>query len=543
VNDDLFRNLMQALQQDGGLLLFCLACAAWGSLLAFAALKRAAAAERFSDAELAALSLAGWPLPALLLAVSTLGLHLLLPGPWTVALTLGGMLVTGGLALRAVWGNVKLSAGLPALAFLAFVLLRIGYVAGAALPAYFDSPEHYRIIQILLAGPSAWPTDSYYHLGYHLLAAGLAAVTRGDIARVMLVLGQVIVAALPLPMYFFVRRATGQERAAWLAVVFAGLGWFVPAHAVNWGKYPALLGMLVFQFSLGLALLDLRKPALAAAFFAATIHTRMIVLFAVCVAAWLLASRPKLGWLLMAGALGVLAWRYRDLGALWEAYGNGSLLLAALLALLAVRAFPRLLTGGLFAAFIGLALTVLPPAFPILDRPLTEMLLSLPLAWLGGLGASRLPKWGHPLLAAALLIHAWTSYSFAPSACCQLAGREDLAAMEWIRQNTPEDARILIARSDYSLGGATLYGMGVDAGLWITPLTGRVTPGLPPATDFSQFDSYRQLCWGQVAYVYVGNKDVSFKLDGLQSNPNRYQTVFPLPNVSIVQVLGCPSAE
>lgn len=542
MNHDLFRNLVQALRQDGGLLLFCLACAAWGGLLIFALLKRSAT-ERFTDAELAALALGGWPLPALLLSLPTLGLHLLLPGSWAAALAWAGMLVTAGLALRVVWGKVSPSAGLPALVFLAFVLLRIGYVAEAALPAYFDSPEHYRIIQALLEGPSTWPTDSYYHLGYHLLTAGLVAVTGGDIARVMLVLGQVIVAALPLPMYFFVHRATGKEPAAWLAVIFAGLGWFVPAHAVNWGKYPALLGMLVFQFSLGLMLLDLRKTALTAALFAVAIHTRMAALFAICVLAWLLTFRPKLGWILSAGALGVLIWRYQDLGALWGAYGNVSLLLAALLALLAVRSFPRLWMGILFAAFIGLALTVLPPAFPILDRPLTEMLLSLPLALLGGLGASRLPRWGVPLLAAALLVHAWTSYSFAPSDCCQLAGQEDLAAMEWLRQNTSEDARILIARADYSLGGVTLFGMGADAGMWITPLTGRVTPGLPPSTDFSQFDSYRQLCWGGVSYVYVGNKDVSFNLAGLQSNPNWYQTVFPLSNATIVQVLGCPSAK
>ncbi|MBI5297732.1 MAG: hypothetical protein HY869_19820 [Chloroflexi bacterium] len=542
MNNNLLQNVALALGQDGGLVLACLVLVAWGGLLVFAYLKKAAA-ERFTDVELAALALSGWPLPALLLSLSILLLRLILPAVWVNGLVLGMMLVTGGMALRGVWGRFKSVIVLPLLFFLFFLLLRIGYVAAAVLPAYFDSPEHYRIIQALLDVRPAWPTDSYYHLGYHILTAGFVAFTGADIARVMLVFGQVIVAAMPLPMYVFVRRVTGSERAAFLAVVFAGIGWFVPAHAVNWGKYPALLGMLVFQFTLGLALLDLRKAALAAAVFAVSIHTRMAVLPAVCLAAWLLMTRPKLGWILSLGILGVLGWRYQDLGALWGAYGNGALLLAALLAGLSIRTRPRLVAGSVFAILIGLALTVLPPAFPILDRPLTEMLLSLPLAFLGGLGAARLPKWSVALLAVVLLAHALTMYSFAPSDCCQLAGRDDMAAMQWIEKNTPEDAIILIARADYSLGGATLYGMGTDAGMWITPLTGHVTPALPYATDFSQFDSYRRLCWGEVSYVYVGNRDVSFNLTGLQSNPAWYRSTFSLPTVTIIQVLGCPAVE
>lgn len=542
MNNNLLQNVAQALGQDGGLLLACLVFAAWGGLMVFAYLKKAAA-DRFTDAELAALAISGWPLPSLLLSLSILLLRFILPASWATGLTLGILLVTGGVALRGLWGKFKPAILLPLLLFFTFLLLRISYVAEAVLPAYFDSPEHYRIIQVLLDVPPAWPTDSYYHLGYHILTDGFVAFTGADIARVMLVFGQVIVAALPLPMYVFIHRATGSERAAFLAVVFAGIGWFVPAHAVNWGKYPALLGMLVFQFTLGLALLDLRKAALAAALFAVLIHTRMAVLPVVCLAAWLLTTRPKLGWILSLGILGVLGWRYQDLGALWDAYGNGALLVAVLLAGLSIRTRPRLVMGSVFAILIGLALTVLPPAFPVLDRPLTEMLLSLPLAFLGGLGAARLPKWSVALLAVVVLAHALTTYSFAPSACCQLAGRDDMAAMQWIEQNAPDDAIILIARADYSLGGVTLYGMGTDAGMWVTPLTGHITPALPYATDFSQFDSYRRLCWGEVSYVYVGDRDVSFNLSSLQGSPKWYRTAFSLPTVTIVQVLGCPAVE
>jgi hypothetical protein len=542
VNNDLLRNIAQALRQDGSLLLACLALAVWGSLLVFAYLKKAAA-DRSTDVELAALALGGWPIPALTLSLFVLLLRFVLPGMAVSLVVLGCMLITAGFAMRSVWGKLKPAAGWPVLCFLLFVLLRVSYVAGAVLPSYFDSPEHYRIIQTLLGIPPAWPTDSYYHLGYHLISAGFIAVTGGDIARVMLVFGQVIVASLPLPMYVFVRRATGSDRAAFFAILLAGLGWFVPAHAVNWGKYPALLGMLVFQFTLGLLVLGQRKLAILAVPFALLIHTRMAALFAVCFAAWILSVRPRIGFILSLGMLGVLAWRYQDLGALWGAYGNWVLLFIALLAAMALRTFPRLVAGSVFAILIGLTVTTLPPSFPILDRPLTEMVLSLPLAFLGGLGAARLPKWNVSLLAVVILAHALTTYSFAPSDCCQLVGRDDMAAMQWIEQNTPEETIILIARADYSLGGATLYGIGTDAGLWVTLLTGRVTPALPYAIDFSQFDSYRRLCWGEVSYVYVGNRDVSFNPSSLQSSSKWYRTAFSLPTVNIIQVLDCPAVE
>ena len=562
MNNDLFLDIAQSLEQNWGLLLTVLGCAAWGSLLVFACLKKAA--QHLGDGELTALALGGWPAPVLLWAILVLVLRNYLPDRSVLALAGLAALAAAGLALRHLWGRVSRAALLPMAVFLAFVLLRLGFLAEAVLPAYFDSAEHYRIIQYLLGRASAWTPDSYYHLGYHYITAALQVVTGADLARLMLAFGQVIVAALPLPMYFFVHQATGSRRAAFFAATLAGLGWFVPAHAVNWGKYPALLGLLVVQFTFGLACLDRRYLALLSLLFAVRIHTRMAVLAAVGVAAVWLARRPR--WLVAAGlgAVAMLVWRGQDFGPLWDAdgnstlgtilnayaglplgplwgaYGNLTTLLIGLLAVFAARSFPRLTAGSALALLAGLFLTLIPPAFPVLDRPLTEMALSLLLAFVGGLGLSRLPhKWLMPLLTAAVLVHAWLNYSFAPSPCCQLAGRDDLAAMDWIEQNTPPDARILIASADYSLGQATLRGAGTDAGLWVTPLTGRVTPALPYSSDFSQAQVHQRLCWGGVDYIYAGSREMSFNDALLDAQPAWYTATLILPNARIVQVHGC----
>ncbi|MBI3173705.1 MAG: hypothetical protein HYZ25_08300 [Chloroflexi bacterium] len=563
MNHDLFLHTLQSLGRHGGILSLLLAWAAWGGLLVFALLRRRVSG-RIADEELAILALGGWSLPALLLSLVVLTLRLFLPAAFVTVLSLALMLASGGWAVRSLWRQVQLAAAWPALAFLIVLLLRIGFAADLVLPPYFDSAEHYRIIQALLQPASGWPASSYYHLGYHVILAGFTALTGADLAQTMMIFGQIVVAALPLPMYLFVKRATGLESAAWFAVLLAGFGWFVPAHAANWGKYPALLGMLVFQFMLGLIVVGEWKGALLVVPLTVFVHTRMVVLMALALAVWVVARRPRWGIGVGLGVLAVLIWRYQDFGPLWDAYGTSNLgtilnvyaglplgplwgaygnlptLLSGLLAVRAARRLPRLVLGSALALLLGLLLTLIPPAFPLLDRPLTEMVLSLPLAFAGGLGAAHLPrKWILGLLMAAVAVHAWTMYSFAPSPCCQLAGTDDMAAMEWLKQNTLADARILIASADYSLGQATLRGAGTDAGLWVTPLTGRVAVPFPHFSDFRQASIHDQLCYGKISYLYVGGKDMSFNADVILASPDWYRVVLSLANARIVQVLGC----
>ncbi len=563
MNHDLLLHTLQSLDLHGGILSLLLAWAAWGGLLVFALLRRRASG-RIVDEELAILALGGWPLPILLLSLLVLTLRLFLPAIFVTVLSLVLMFASGGWAVRSLWRQVQSAAVWPALAFLVVLLLRIGFAADLVLPPYFDSAEHYRITQSLLQPALDWPASSYYHLGYHVILAAFTALTGADLAQAMTVFGQLIVAALPMPMYLFVKRATGSEAAAWFGVLLAAFGWFVPAHAANWGKYPALLGMLVFQFALGLIVVGEWKWALLAAPLTVFVHTRMAVLMAFVLAVWAVSRRPRWGIGLGLGMLAALIWRYQDFGPLWDAYGasnlgtilnayvglplgplwgaygNLSTLLSGLLAVRAAQRFPRLVLGSVLAFLLGLFLTLVPPTFPLLDRPLTEMILSLPLAFAGGLGAAHLPrKWILGLLMTAVAVHAWTTYSFAPSPCCQLAGADDMAAMDWLKQNTPADARILIASANYSLGQATLHGAGTDAGLWVTPLTGRVSVTFPYFSDFRQASIHDQLCYGSISYLYVGGKDMSFNADVILASPDWYRVVLSLANARIVQVLGC----
>ena len=340
-----------------------------------------------------------------------------------------------------------------------------------------------------------WPTTSYYHLGYHIIVAAFTLVTHANLGQVMLLFGQVILAAIPLPIYFFIHRATNSNLAACFGVTLAAFGWFMPAHAVNWGKYPALLSLLLIQFTLGTALIKNRWLFALSMAASILIHSRSIILLAIFGLAWMLSAIPRnkrtLIFALTGAILGMailLIKRDQVIGLVFEPYGIWVTLLVGLLSVSIFQSFPRLTIASILAILLMLAGMFIPVTsiLTLLDRPLVEMTLFLPLAFLGGLGAARLPKFIVPVLAIAIIIHAWTTYNFSPSKCCQLVSRDDAVALDWMDKNLPANARIAIASADLSLTAfsSPMLGTGSDAGIWVTPLTGRAVFALPYSTDF-----------------------------------------------------------
>jgi hypothetical protein len=181
------------------------------------------------------------------------------------------------------------------------------------------------------------------------------------------------------------------------------------------------------------------------------------------------------------------------------------------------------------------------PSLTLLDRPLIEMTLFLPLAFLGGLGCMRLPKFVLPALVGLILLHAWFNYKFFPSECCQLAGRDDTLAIAWMDRHIPKEERIAIAGANLKINafGGPMRGAGVDAGIWVTPLAGNAAIPLPHDTDFAAQDSHDLLCRLGIAYIYIGDRPQSFPAGFAGKIPEWYETIFSLPKARIVKVLNC----
>ena len=558
VNGYLFISSTRVLEQNWKLILVILACVFWGTLLVFAILKKITE-QQFSDMELTALALGGWPLPTLLVSLSIFFWRAFIPVNF-VFITAIMIVLSTGLALRSLWGQVSLNFSLPILFFLLLVFMRLGFVANTILPLYFDSAEHYRIILDLLNPQDVtkfiWPTTTYYHLGYHFTVAAIILITRANLGQTMLLFGQIMLAAIPLPIYFIVRRATDSHWAAYgvFGATLAAFGWFMPAHAVNWGKYPALLSLLLIQFTLGMAIIKNRWLFVLAAIASILIHTRAIILLAVFGMAWILSAiwmdqprnRRILLFALTMTTLGItilLIERNQILSPIFEPYQIWVTLLVGLLSAAAFQAYPRLIVFSILTILLILTGIFIPvtSAITLLDRPLVEMMLSLPLAFLGGLGTVRLPKLVVTVLSILIIIHAWITYNFSASDCCQLVNHGDVVALDWMDKNLPANAHIAIASADLNLNafGNSMQGTGTDAGIWVTPLTQRAILALPYSTDFHLHTSHDILCQQNITHLYIGTRPQSFKFDFARTEPIGYKVIFSLQGTNIVQVINC----
>lgn len=603
---DLILDSWHVLARHGELVAFILAWAGWAAVLILAGLKGLPGV-RLTGLESFALAIAGWPAPVLSVSFLVFLLAVFTSAP-AAGSSLALMAITAVLAV-CLWRRTEpvmerggsVAVLVAGLVVLVLIFLRLAYIDGTLVPQYFDSAEHYRITQALMrrmgstppAGPWSWPAPTYYHLGFHMLAAFVSSVSGADPKTVILVLGQVLLACIAVSFFFIIKHATGSSTAALLAVWLAGFGWYMPAHAVDWGKYPALAGLLAVQFSLYLAYLRGTEPdlfsrsrvfrvlllsSLAVSFF---MHTRSIIVFAIVIASWAAAGNwvrfPQRGKLLTLFTLiSLLVWFYvwagsNDLGMAFDPYVKIGIPATAIVLLLSPFAFgiyPRHAFCALLSILLmlcGLLIPVpgLPPGLGVLsllDRPFVEMALFVPLAWIGGLGcAGLIQRWGVPagrragtqaiaqagitvLISGMLAVHALGRTGFYPSDCCRIVDHDDVAAFDWLERRLQPGSVIAIAAAELSarsFSDSPPYA-GTDAGVWIGPLTGGTTVRLPYELDFGREDTLQQLCDQDISYIYRGGTQRSFGPSGLNDRPEWYRTIFNLPGAQIIEIAGCP---
>lgn len=543
--------------------------------------------DRLTSSERLALGLAGWIIPASLLSLIWYftgfdGLFWIFPSALLLILLF---------RVKSDPKPVVSSTRLFLLLFLFLsILLRLVYASKAVFPLYFDSAQHYLVINNLMGSDSIqllnWLNASYYHLGFHFLAAFLTSVTQTEIARVMLILGQATLALIPFPVFFLVRYETKSKTAAWFALFLAAFGWYMPAHAVDWGKYPALMSLGLIPFVLSLAyLVSQQKSGISAkkrwllygflgvsAVLSVFTHSRSLIVLGIALLAWVVVT-----WLeklprrviFLAFALVVIATialsafilRQEILVLLFDPYLAKGILVTALVLLLSIFAwmtYPRLTFVSVLSVALLLAGLFIPVTFlpgyrdlTLLDRPYVEMILFLPLSLLGGLGLAGLEKklqgrsvWGRlvALLAVGIVaVNAFLVYDLYPSDCCVLVGNDDAAAMDWAANQLPVEARIGIASTALKVLTTDVHegDVGSDAGIWVTPLTGRTTVLLPSNLDFSQRAAVDYLCGAGVSYLFVGEAGQAFDRGRLDSHPEWYKPLLSMPKTGVYEVIGC----
>ena len=148
----------------------------------------------------------------------------------------------------------RIQPHLPMLFLLALVLAtRLLAVRDLAFPPWVDAGRHALITTLMVeeGQPLAsyrplLPVDRFpYHYGFHTLSAGLTIMTGRELPALLLTLGQLLNALVPLAIYSAAYLLTRRRLAGFIAAFLVALPFFFPGYYATWSRYTQLSGMII----------------------------------------------------------------------------------------------------------------------------------------------------------------------------------------------------------------------------------------------------------------------------------------------------------
>lgn len=444
----------------------------------------------------------------------------------------------------------------PLVIFLFFLFLRLAYLDGLVLPPYSDSAEHFRRVKNLVSG--AFSPLPYYHWGFHGIVAWAQVGTGNYSPLMMTFVTQFFLAVLPVSVYFMVLAFVDDLFAALFSALLAGIGWIIPAHATNFGKYPALVGVSLFPFFVGVAQLTLKPLSqitwkwvvylLFVGTSIAWLHSRLFFLLLFFCLTWLIAflAESKFGdnklfitWTAAFSTLSITGMFFLSYGEEFSKYfryyfgifSNMTFFVLAFLPLAFRKYAKSIFQWSLFALFWIAATIVSLPRFlyryelTLVDQPFFELSFFVFLATLGGFGIKSLHDFLQEedfrrvfvFLAILLLLNGAFSPQpwFVMESSNYVTEADDLA-LHWMAENIEAQATVIIP----SLQVNKFYLRGTDAGVWVKILAERPTLKLPYDYRWDTAEGIANIC-GEVGqksliYIYGGGGDTSFHLPACQ---------------------------
>ncbi|MBK8904213.1 MAG: hypothetical protein IPM53_23740 [Anaerolineaceae bacterium] len=423
--------------------------------------------------------------------------------------------------------------------------LRLLAVRDIAFPPWVDSVRHGVITAVMSQSGQTITQTGYepflpverfpYHFGFHTISSSLVLLTGWEIPSLLLGLGQLLNALLPLTVYTGGWLLTRQRRVGLLAAFLVAVPLFFPAYYATWGRYTQLTAMLLMPVLLGLTWRLVRgaKQWRAAWWLLALlavglflVHFRVFVFYLPFAGlVWLLSGGRNGRYLWLAATLSVLillpqlvylfqnsnpgpilAARLPDYTAFPTSYYTagwdrlflwlaGGLLLPVLVLWLwrrwrwtAVPLFLALWAGLVLLALSGNHLGF--AALPLVNLNSYYITTFLPLAlFLGSVGAAfwawlwrqrSLVRFAGILLLAvggtAVTLFGVRQQITILNEQTLLVQPADIEALAWLDANLPAEATVAVNSWLWLLSTWS----GSDGGAWIVPLTGRQS-STPPA--------------------------------------------------------------
>lgn len=432
--------------------------------------------------------------------------------------------------------------------------VRLLAVRDIIFPPWVDASRHALITAVMaqtgqaISNYAAYlPVDHFpYHYGFHSLAASLEIMSGWPLNRLLLYVGQLMNALVPLTVYAALWLLTRRRTAGLIGAFLVAIPFFFPAYYTTWGRYTQLTAVLILPVLLALTWQMLRGgkaglklwwlvSILAAGLF--LIHFRVFVYYLpFALFAWLLNRGRNGRGLLAAGGLAILMvlpravelWQTSDPAAqisqnipnyntfptnyfttgwepqfVWMAAAGLVLMLLGLFWRKTWAIFPLLLVlwvGSLFLLVAGGNLGL--PETSLVNLNSMYIILFVPLALFLGILLDQIWQWVEArhwslrtaayvlagfAIAAALLFGVQQQADILNEQTI-LAQLEDVAALNWMQTELPPNANIGVNSWQW-LGETWAAG---DGGAWIMPLNGHMT-STPPIDYIYNIDFFNDV--------------------------------------------------
>ena len=374
------------------------------------------------------------------------------------------------------------------------------------------------------------PGPFYYHFAFHAVTAFFSVLSGLAPEIAVLMLGQVMSAMVGLSVYALAKAISDDWRVGLLAALFVTFVTKMPGYYLTWGRYTLLIGVMILPVAMaeaeilrksqkkwwqGLGLFFLTIGSLLSHYLAAFLLAIYLVIMGVewvigCIRdkkvnwqAILTLAAPALLGLLVSMRWYIRVLRYSVVGGVvylpegiiefdsnqldylryilgptssyvlivlslfgsiwgffkkeWKKYILWSLLVALFTIPVGIKVFS--FRSDYYGLVLFVVLGVLGAAF---------------LVWIFDFISTRV-SWKKPLIAAAVMLMlalvGWGAWSNRDAVNDEtvLVTKDDVAAFDWIKTHTPEEARVFVNTTPWGYG---IY-RGTDGGGWILPTTGR----------------------------------------------------------------------
>ncbi len=452
------------------------------------------------------------------------------------------------------------------------------------------------------------PGPFYYHFSFHSVTAFFASISAQTPAQATLMLGQILNAFIGLGIYSLTKAISKDWRTALIAALFSTFITKMPGYYLSWGRYTLLTGTFLLALAMAysqkiregatqigntICLALLTAGALLSHYLIAFLLALYLIILGID---WIIHSIKDKKWKFktffsllipaLSGLLISLPWYFRVIKYSADRYSFGLDTSAAKIALTTEDwSYVRYVLGPV-VAYVLIALAMIALVFAIIKKDyrkfgvwsLLVMLFTLPtgIQFMGFRGdyfalitfipitilSAMALKWFSEFLpkkrkkesyaniflilsAGILIIYGFNQNKNAVNRTTILATQDDVEALSWINNNTPEDARFYVNTTYWGYG----ISRSIDGGGWILPYTGRFS--LAPTTFYpygmQPEDTELWMSWGARASQITECNEAFYSLladanlnyiyvrDGVRPNNQDY-----IAGIQSHTLLNCP---